>query len=208
MTRSAVRLARVALAVGEEALPRYAARTSRHDYTRAQVFALPVLKESLRTDYRGVVALAAEWGELRRALRLAHVPHYSTLCYAARRLAAAAFDTLQAACVRRARAAGLTAPGRVVTADATGLERHHARAPGPVLGRHAPRHPARARRAPARAHGRVVRQATPTFSDALAAVRAHWWRWQRFRPSPREVDMVKLPRRVVQRLSEAACYAT
>ncbi len=48
---------------------------------------------------------------------------------------------------------------------------------------------------------------TPTFSDALATVRAHWWRWQRFRTSPCEADMVKLPRRVVQRLSEAACYA-
>ncbi len=50
MTRSAVRLARVALAVGEEALPRYAARTSRHDHARAQVFALLVLKHFLRTD--------------------------------------------------------------------------------------------------------------------------------------------------------------
>ena len=48
---------------------------------------------------------------------------------------------------------------------------------------------------------------TPTFSDALGAVRAHWWRWQRFRTSTREVDMVKLPRHVVRRLSEAACYA-
>ena len=48
---------------------------------------------------------------------------------------------------------------------------------------------------------------TPTFSDALAAVRAHWWRWQRFRISTPDADMVKLPRRVVQRLTEAACYA-
>jgi hypothetical protein len=63
-------------------------------------------------------------------------------------------------------------------------------------------------------HGRLpVRTAawyakpTPTFSDALAAVWAHWSRWQRFRTSPSEAHMVKLPRRVVQRLSEAACYA-
>ena len=50
---------------------------------------------------------------------------------------------------------------------------------------------------------------TPTFSDALAVVRAHWWRWQRFRTSPREADVVKLPRHVFRfrRLSEAACYA-
>ena len=48
---------------------------------------------------------------------------------------------------------------------------------------------------------------TPTFSDALAAVRAHWWRRQRFRTSTPEAHMTKLPRRVLQRLSEAACYA-
>jgi len=140
MTKSAVRLARTALAVGEEALPRYAARTSRHDYTQAQLFALLVLKQFLRTDYRGVVTLVVEWGELRRALKLAQVPHYSTLCYAARRLDAATFAALQAACFRHARSAGLTAPGGVVTADATGLERHHVSAHfvdrrGPLLGR-------------------------------------------------------------------------
>lgn len=88
MTKSAVALAREALAVGERALPRYASRFSRHDYTQAQLFALLAVKQCLRTDYRGVVALAAEWAELRRALRLQRVPHYSTLCYAERRLLA------------------------------------------------------------------------------------------------------------------------
>jgi hypothetical protein len=48
---------------------------------------------------------------------------------------------------------------------------------------------------------------TSTFSDALAVVRAHGWRWERFRTSTCETDMVKRPRRVVQRFSEAACYA-
>lgn len=86
MTKSAVRLAREALVVGEQALPRYSARTSRHDYTQAQLFALLVLKQFLRVDYRGLVTLVAEWAELRRALGLARVPHYSTLCYAERRL--------------------------------------------------------------------------------------------------------------------------
>ena len=86
MTKSAVRLAREALAVGERGLPRYSARTSRHDYTQAQLFALLAVRQFLRTDYRGVVALVAEWTELRRALRLTKVPHYSTLCYAERRL--------------------------------------------------------------------------------------------------------------------------
>jgi len=48
----------------------------------------------------------------------------------------------------------------------------------------------------------------PTFSDALAAVRRQWWRTTTTScMSRRERDIVKLPRRVVQRLSDAVCYA-
>jgi hypothetical protein len=47
-----------------------------------------VVRQFLRTDYRGVVALVAEWAELRHALGLSKVPHYSTLVHAARRLLA------------------------------------------------------------------------------------------------------------------------
>jgi len=90
MTKSAVRLAREAVAVGRAALPPYSGPRSRHDYTQPQLFALLVLRQALRTDYRGLVTLLAEWGELRRALRLRKVPHYSTLCYAAHRLLAGA----------------------------------------------------------------------------------------------------------------------
>jgi len=64
-------------------------------------------------------------------------------------------------------------------------------------------------------HGRLpVRAAawypkpTPTFSDALAAVRRHWWRATTTScTSWHDRNMLKLPRRVVRRLSEAACYA-
>jgi hypothetical protein len=90
MTKSAVRLAGEAMRVGEQALPRYSTRTSRHDDTQAQLFALLTLRQFLRLDYRGLVTLVAEWTELRRALRLRKVPHYSTLCYAERRLLAGA----------------------------------------------------------------------------------------------------------------------
>lgn len=88
MTKSAVALAREALAVGRQALPRYSCARSRHDYTQPQLFALLALKQMLRLDYRGLTVLLAEWGELRRALGLRKVPHYSTLCYAAHRLLA------------------------------------------------------------------------------------------------------------------------
>lgn len=90
MTKSALQVARDALAIGEAALPPYASRFSRHDYSQAQLFALLVLRQFLRTDYRGIVTLAGEWRELREALGLAKAPHYSTLAYAAARLMAGA----------------------------------------------------------------------------------------------------------------------
>ena len=90
MSKSALRVAREALAVGRAALPPYGSRFSRHDYTRPQLFALLVPKQFLRADCRGPVALVAEWRDLRRALGLREVPHYSTLAHAARRLLAGA----------------------------------------------------------------------------------------------------------------------
>ncbi|HEY4659591.1 MAG TPA: hypothetical protein VIH11_08790 [Gemmatimonadaceae bacterium] len=88
MTKSAVRLAREALTIGRRALPRYSSRFSRQDFTQPELFAPLALRQFLQTDYRGVVALVAEWTEVRRVLALRKVPHYSTLCYAERRLLA------------------------------------------------------------------------------------------------------------------------
>src|SRR5215213_5746323 len=84
------RMSKSALRVARAALPPYGSRYSRHDYTQPQLFALLVLKQFLRTDYRGLVALVAEWRDLRHALGLRKVPHYSTLAHAARRLLAGA----------------------------------------------------------------------------------------------------------------------
>ncbi len=86
MTKSPRRVARQALAVAREALPAYSCPTSRKDYTQAQLFAVLALKTFLKTDYRGVVAVLEDFPELRADLGLAKVPHYSTLCYAERRL--------------------------------------------------------------------------------------------------------------------------
>jgi hypothetical protein len=88
MSKSAVGVAREALAAGRAALPEYGSRFSRRDYTQPQLFALLALRQFLRTDYRGVVVLVAEWSELRRALGLTKVPHYSTLAHASRRILA------------------------------------------------------------------------------------------------------------------------
>jgi hypothetical protein len=72
------------------------------------------------------------------------------------------------------------------------------------------RDPTRSSRSHFAARGRVVCQAhvqRRARRRLRLLVRAHWWRPQRFRISTREAEVVKLPRRVLQRLSEAACYA-
>ncbi len=82
LTKSPLALAREALAAGQRALPPQSCRYSRKDYTQAQLFAILALKQFFRTDYRGIARLLAEFAELRQALGLSKVPHYSTLCYA------------------------------------------------------------------------------------------------------------------------------
>ena len=65
---------------------------------------------------------------------------------------------------------------------------------------------------PLTAPTRSVRQAAwyakqqPTFADALAAVRRDLWQHHLLRPSATEGDVVKLPRLVLDRLTETLCY--
>ena len=71
---------------GKEALPDYSCSKSPHKFTQPQLFAMLVLKQFFKLDYRGVVAWMSRWKELRDAIGLTRVPHYSTLCYAEGRL--------------------------------------------------------------------------------------------------------------------------
>lgn len=85
VTKSAVAFAQIALVVAERLVPGYGYR-SRKEYTRPQLLALLALRQFWHTDYRTTVVRVAESSELRHALGLRQVPHYSTLCYAAHRL--------------------------------------------------------------------------------------------------------------------------
>ena len=91
MTKSAVGVAREALAVGEASLPRYASKYSRRDgYTLPQLFACLAVRKFLGQDYRGIEAMLNEWSELRSAAGLSDkVPDHSTLCLAEAKLSAA-----------------------------------------------------------------------------------------------------------------------
>ncbi len=86
MTKSPRAVAREALRLAQAALPAYSSKFSRKDFTQPQLFACLALKTFFKTDYRGVVQMLHDFAELRRELGLRDVPHYSTLCYAARRL--------------------------------------------------------------------------------------------------------------------------
>lgn len=85
-TKSPLAVAREALEAGRRALPDYAHPNSPRKFTQPQLFAILVLRQFLKLDYRGTVAFLADWREMREALGLAEVPHYSTLDYAEARL--------------------------------------------------------------------------------------------------------------------------
>ena len=86
MTKSPRAVAREALRLAQESLPAYSSKFSRQDYTQHQLFALLALKTFFKTDYRGLTQMLADFAELRQDLGLTETPHYSTLCYAAKRL--------------------------------------------------------------------------------------------------------------------------
>jgi len=50
-------------------------------------------------------------------------------------------------------------------------------------------------------------KALPTFSDALALVRRHLWMHTIFCGSPGEADLIKVPRPLLERLTDLLCYA-
>ena len=86
MTKSPVALAREALKLAQAGLTPYSSRFSRKDFTQAQLFAILTLRQFFKTDYRGVIQLLHDFSDLRGTLGLKKVPHYSTLCYAEKRL--------------------------------------------------------------------------------------------------------------------------
>ena len=86
MTKSPLALAKVAYSVAQKSLPTYSSKYSRHDFTQPQLFALLTLRTFLGVDLRGLIAFLGDWSDLRVALELKKLPHYSTLSYAEKRL--------------------------------------------------------------------------------------------------------------------------
>ena len=76
----------VALAAGKEAFSDYSHLYSPHKFTQPQLFACLVLKEFEKKDYRGIQQLLLDCPDLRQAIGLETVPHFTTLQKASRRL--------------------------------------------------------------------------------------------------------------------------
>ena len=115
----------VALAAGKEAFSDYSHKFSPKKFTRPQLFACLVLKEFEKKDYRGVCQLLADCSDLRDAIELMGVPHYTTLQKASHRLLKLdRVRALIAQTVHRVLKRAKVIPYAAV--DSSGFEAHHA----------------------------------------------------------------------------------
>ena len=119
--KSPQRVALAALATARRALPPYSHRCSPKVFTQHQLFAALVLKNFLKTDYRGVVAHLHDNPSLAATLGLKKTPHFTTLQKASQRLLAAPrARRLLDATVRQRMGRRRRVPSAAV--DSTGLE--------------------------------------------------------------------------------------
>ena len=88
MSKSPKEVALRALEIAKSSIPQYSSRHSPKKFTQHQLFAIAALRKFFRTDFRGIVAILKDSSDLRQALGLAKIPHYSTLCLAEQRLLA------------------------------------------------------------------------------------------------------------------------
>lgn len=87
-TKSPKKVVRTALRVAARVLPLYSHHMSPKKFSQPQLFACLVLKTFFKTDYRGVCAYLVDMPDLRRAIGLKTVPHFTTLHKASQRLLA------------------------------------------------------------------------------------------------------------------------
>ena len=89
-SKSPRRVLQVAYDAARRALPAHRHKFSPKKFTQPQLMGCLVLKEFLRTDYRGLAAHLTDHPDLTRLIDLKAVPHFTTFQKAARRLLVAA----------------------------------------------------------------------------------------------------------------------
>jgi hypothetical protein len=124
LSHSPVKVARVALAAAQAALPRYTSRYSRHDgCTLPQLAACLVLRAFWRTSLRGAQAQLEDSRDLQDALHLARVPDHNALWRAHRALSEQRLARLTEETLRLAKRARMLPRGAhaKLSADSTGF---------------------------------------------------------------------------------------
>ena len=118
---------KTAYLVGQLALPDYAHLFSPKKFTQPQLFACLALKEFLQLDYRKLAALLMDCSDLRAAIELEVVPHFTTFQKSAQRLLRLPLtERLLDKTLRLAVLQGrLKSTVPVAAADGTGWESHH-----------------------------------------------------------------------------------
>lgn len=86
LSKSPLAVARVAYATAMRTVPEYRHKYSPKKFSQPQLLACLILKVFFKTDYRGICEILADSEELRLALELMFVPHYTTLQKATHRL--------------------------------------------------------------------------------------------------------------------------
>lgn len=102
-SKSPRKVLQVAYRIGQDALPPYSHRFSPKKFTQRQWFALLVLKEFMRCDYRKIADLLRDCSELRAEIGLEEVPHFTAIQKASTRLLRSEkVQRLRVAALRRA----------------------------------------------------------------------------------------------------------
>jgi hypothetical protein len=124
LSKSPVAILRTALEVAQAVLPAYSHVNSPKKFTQHQLFACLVLRATLKLDYRGLQALLIDCSDLREAIGLKAVPHWTSLQKAAARLL---HDENITGLLGATVGGGPTSTPRAAV-DATGFSTHHASA--------------------------------------------------------------------------------
>jgi len=126
-SKSPRRVLVMAYEIARGCLPDYSHPCSPKVFTQPQLFACLVLKEFAKLDYRGVEALLRDSPPLVEAIGLKHVPDYTTLHKATRRLLTLSHvRSLLGQTVRQAQRRRLLKKRvRLAAIDASGFEAHH-----------------------------------------------------------------------------------
>src|ERR1700683_898047 len=115
----------MALAIGAQVLHPYSHPCSPKKFTQPQLFACLVVKAFFKTYYRGIAQMLEDLPDLVRTLELRHVPHFTTLQKALRRLLKLPIaQRLLTATVQRF--LGRRRKVRLSALDSTGLQCGHA----------------------------------------------------------------------------------